>query len=114
MPEGRQLVVLVRKTLSYIVKQKLFSGYIVFYNTTNSKYALLIFISVRNMKMVGVEFCFTNLKKIQIRKILKLMFFEKATKFETKMFTRKHGPGVSKCDFTFYFSFCIKPLRLQT
>ena len=33
------------------------------------------------MKMVGVEFCFTNLKNIQIRKIVKLMFSEKATKF---------------------------------
>ena len=62
-------------------------------------YALLIFISVRNMKMVGVEFCFTNLKKIQIRKIVKLMFTEKATKFETTMFTRN---AWTKIKFTKY------------
>ena len=49
--------------------------------------------------MVGVEFCFTNLKKIQIRKIVKLMFSEKAAKFETKMFTRN---AWTKIKFTKY------------
>ena len=42
------------------------------------------------MKMVGVEFCFTNLIKIQIRKIVKLMFSETATKMFTRNTSNRH------------------------